>query len=282
MVKQYSLTSVAARATYDLIKTITKVPKLNTVAYSPLAIRILKQVRFVLSSGLLSIGLLMSVDTLAQPPQGQQLRPFTVSTPSPINQKSTVSTKHIALLKDVFAKAGLELQLVHDTTGRAVNAFEGGRYDGGIFIETVHNPQNAVRIDSIIETTQVIFISKRGQADKVMNAEQLTIVSTTFGKKIMLQHHAKLLQNSTRQSAASSKQVFHILQAGRADIGIIPKPLLCRHPEAAATFEQVPMGETHLNMHLYIHKKDAALKTKLESLLALHYQPHLASINNNR
>jgi len=213
------------------------------------------------------------------------LQSFTLTTPAPINDHSTISNDHIEILKDIFAQSGYRLKLVYDSSAKALSTFKGGRYDAGIFVESLDAPMDGIRVPAVIESINMVFFTASDRADNLsIDAlpANLRIASSALGKKVLSLYYPELLKNSDHILVSNPEHLFRLVKAQRADIGFSAKPLLFLNDEVSAQFQQLSKDEVNLELHIYLQPKHADLMPTLDRLLIENYQPRLEHFTNNR
>ena len=221
-----------------------------------------------------------------------QLEPFTLTTPSPVTEYSTVSKTHIHHLDQVFEKLGFRLVVIHNSSTQAAEAFTHGRYDGAILIEGTETLSTNLRVVPPVEHVEMGFFTRQGRLQNtnvgsidrsLPNGARVAI--TENGLEILSQQLPKIRQKIVPVIASHPVQILRLVQSSRADFGFTSKTLfVSNYTDEHFGQEQflfLPEQQVIRALNLYLHKDHLFIKTKLEQLLQKHYLPSISKRDQN-
>ncbi len=216
------------------------------------------------------------------------LRPFSLTTPSPLTNYSTISKHHIEHLHTVFASLGYELTVTHDSGARALDSFKGGRYHGGIFIEGVHPLAPNLKVTPAIEHVHYGFFSQEAN-NHLTNPNdwpaQIPVALSNNGLQVLNTHWPELQENIKPIIVNHPVQILRLVQSGRAQLGFTAKVVFTSSYMdgrfAQENFQFLPGLDAERELYLYVQEEFAFLKADLKKQLIDLYLPALPEISNN-
>ncbi len=211
---------------------------------------------------------------------------FSVTTPSPITDYSTISNAHIEKLSKVFESLGYQLYMHLEISNATKRLFDGQRYDGAIFLEDQDQSKEGVRIEPPLEKAYLDFfclMENRSRFDLSGIPEGTTIATTGLGKSLLNKTYPNLSLNIL--VANHPEHLLRLVKSGRAELGLTGRPLilsdLAKDENGNPLFTMLPDGTIERGLYLYLPEKHRELKQPLEELLQKIYFPAAKSLSNN-
>lgn len=222
------------------------------------------------------------------PAPNPPLKDFTVTTPSPITDYSTISQAHIAQLERIFSELGYRLIVVHDSKAKSAPTFLGGRYDGSIFLDGTDLLPESQQVKTPIEHVHMVFFTQASKTQLLSSStwpNGTRVAVTANGKKAITQYFPDLEAKVTFITANQPSQILRLVQSQRADIGLTAQPMFASsyaHEQFRDEhFEFVSDLTIERNLYLYVQQEYRDLIPQLDALLQERYLPNLDLISNN-